>query len=349
MREKIQQRLQSFVQLGKIMKSVSDESHESQILDPDEHDAFQTLIQNVRSFNGWFTEENVRKQLVSLAAMLESTELTTWMNRYYSQPTSEKKIAIVMAGNIPLVGFHDLLCVLMSGYNTLIKMSSDDQHLLPALLDLWKHSHPEMVSKIEFTKGQLQDFEAVIATGSNNSARYFQQYFGEYPNIIRKNRTSVAVLTGNESKETLEALGEDVFTYFGLGCRNVTKVYLPEGFDKNRLFEAFYKFKWIIDHNKYANNYDYHKAIWLMNQDQLLENGFMMLKEDSKFLVSPIGSLFYEEYRNKEELLSVLEDRKEEIQCIVGDGFVPFGQAQKPKLWDYADGVDTMKFLNSLS
>lgn len=349
MHEKIQQRLSAFVHLGKIMNSVAKAEHESDILNADEHAAFQMLIQRVRSFNGWFTEENVRQQLFSLSAMLDEKELTRWLENYSLHRESEKNIAIIMAGNIPLVGFHDLLCVLMSGHRALIKMSSDDQHLLPALLDLWKHTHPKMFERIVFAKGQLRDFDGVIATGSNNSARYFEQYFGSHPNIIRKNRTSVAVLNGEESKEDLEALGRDVFAYFGLGCRNVTKVYLPAGFDKDRLFEAFYTFKGVIDHNKYANNYDYHKALWLMNQDDLIENGFLMLKEDKSMLVSPIGSLFYEEYSDKSEVLNTLEERKNEIQCVVGDGFIPFGQAQHPKLWDYADGVDTMKFLNSLS
>ena len=202
-------------------------------------------------------------------------------------------------------------------------------------------------SQIVFEKNKLKKFDAVVATGSNNTSRYFKDYFGKYPNIIRKSRTSIAVLDGSESEKDLEDFSEDVFTYYGLGCRNVTKVYLPEGFDINRIFKCFFKKSDIIQNNKYANNYDYHKAIFLLENYSLLENGFILLKED-KSIFSPIGTLYYEFYNNLKNLEDLIDQNRDQIQCRVGINGIPFGKAQKPELWDYADKVDTMKFLTSI-
>ncbi|MBI1268294.1 MAG: acyl-CoA reductase [Cryomorphaceae bacterium] len=291
--------------------------------------------------NGWFTEENVRKALKSFGDALTEKNLQVWLGKYPESNAKKHKVGLVLAGNIPLVGFHDILVTLVTGHSAMVKLSKDDSRLIPALFS----AVPE-IKDIQFTD-RLTDFDAVIATGSGNTSRYFEHYFSKVPHIIRRNRTSVAVLTGDETLEELDSLADDIFTYFGLGCRNVTKVYMPQDFDLDRLFNAFYKFKELGNHNKYANNYDYHKALWMLNGEDLLENGFLIVKEDVS-IVSPVGTLFYERYSDIEALKQMLEGRKDELQCIVGKGFVDFGEAQKPQLWDYADDIDTVEWLLNL-
>ena len=313
-----------------------------------EYEEFDLFIGQVRVFNQWFTEDNVRQSLGALSEMLDLNKLTTWREKYPNiEEGKSRLVAVVMAGNIPLVGFHDLLCVLMSGHKALIKMSSSDEHLLPRVCDFLFQFAPELKERIEFVEGKLSGFDAVIATGSNNTARYFQHYFGAYPNIIRKNRNSLAILDGEESAETLKKLGHDIFDYFGLGCRNVSKLYIPEGYRLDTFFEGIFDFGEIVNHNKYANNYDYNKAIWLLNDDKILDNGFLLLKE-SEDLSAPTGSLYYEYYSDLNQLKEQLEKRNEEIQCIVSKNDIPFGDAQCPLLGDYADHVDTMAFLVGL-
>lgn len=256
-----------------------------------------------------------------------------------------------MAGNIPLVGFHDFLSVLISGHQVLVKQSSNDKHLLPFLTKYLEYAHEEFKGTIHFTEQKLEGFDAVIATGSNNTARYFEYYFKGKPNIIRKNRNSVAVIQGNESETDFENLSEDVFRYFGLGCRSVSKLFVPKEFNFDNFFKGMYKQHQIINNQKYANNYDYNKAVYLMSEFDILENGFLMIKEDSSY-ASPIASVFYEYYNSKEELAQKLVKEQEQIQCIVAKGFheneVDFGQTQHPQLWDYADGVNTLEFLSKI-
>ena len=253
-----------------------------------------------------------------------------------------------MAGNIPLVGFHDFLSALITGHSVIVKQSSNDKHLLPLLAKYLEYVAPEYKGMITFTEEKLEAYDAVIATGSDNTARYFDYYFGKKPNIIRKNRNSVAVLTGNETPEQLEALAEDIFRYYGLGCRNVSKLYVPENYNFDVFFSAIYAWKDIINQAKYANNYDYNKAVYLMSLFEMLENGFLMLKEDASF-GSPIATLFYEQYSSLESLYNTLQEHADAIQCVVGEGLdiptVSFGETQKPTLHDYADGVDTIAFL----
>lgn len=252
-----------------------------------------------------------------------------------------------MAGNIPMVGFHDLLCVLISGHSAIVKLSSDDKILLPAVIRSLSKYEPKLAAKVSFAQGLLSGFDAVIATGSNNTSRYFEAYFGKYPNIIRKGRNSVAVLEGDETEEEMKLLAKDIFDYYGLGCRNVTKLYIPADFDLDRIFNGLFPFADIVNHNKYANNYDYHKSLWLLNREELLDNGFILLKEDTR-IASPIGTLFYERYQDRSSLEELLASQMNQIQCVVGRSFLPFGQSQCPALNDYADGVDTMNFLQSL-
>ena len=250
-----------------------------------------------------------------------------------------------MAGNIPLVGFHDWLCIFISGHKALIKLSSKDQVLIKHLLEKMATWSAEVTSVIEFSE-MLKGCDAYIATGSNNSSRYFEYYFKKYPHIIRRNRTSVAILSGRETKEELEQLADDIYLYFGLGCRNVTKVYVSVDYDFVPLLEAFKKYNYLADHHKYKNNYDYNLALHLINKKYYMTNGSILLIEDPS-LFSPISQLNYEFYNDKNELTSKLPV-KQDLQCIVGKGFTPFGKSQSPAIADYADGVDTLRFLSNL-
>jgi len=257
-----------------------------------------------------------------------------------------------MAGNIPLVGFHDFLSVLNSGHEVLVKQSSNDKHLLPYLAKYLEYVEPSFKGKIAFTDEKLAGFEAVIATGSNNTARYFEYYFKDKPNIIRKNRNSVAILTGKETKEQLIGLSDDIFTYFGLGCRSVSKLFVPKDYDFQDFFGGMYGKSDIMNNAKYANNYDYNKAVYLMSLFDILENGFLMIKEDTQY-ASPIATVFYEYYDDLASLQAKLTADAEDIQCIVADidmeNEIAFGHTQQPELHDYADGVDTLQFLSSLT
>lgn len=302
--------------------------------------------------NNWFTHDMQKRAVNTWASLLSKENLNQWLKPYaLAEPTPVKTIAIIMAGNIPLVGFHDLLCVLITGNKALVKPSSDDMELMKWMIAEIIRINPAFESFIQLAEDRkLDNFHGVIATGSNNSNRYFEYYFKNYPNLLRKNRNSLAVLTGNETEEDLIALADDVFLYFGLGCRNVSKLLLPHGYNLEPLFLAFEKYKDIINHNKYANNYTYHKAIFLMNLTPHLDNGFVILKQDDG-LASPLGVILFSFYENKEEVAAYLEQHKEAIQCAVGQqaGFLPFGSSQQPGLADYADGVDTIKFIQSLT
>ncbi len=305
-----------------------------------------SLVDKQFYLNGWFTKNNVNSSLNALGLQLTEDKLGEWLkNHTYS--THPKNVAIIMAGNIPLVGFHDFLCVLMSGNNAVCKLSSDDKTLLPALGAILIQFLPELKERIIFTTGRIEQMDAVIATGSNNTILYFEQYFGKYPHIFRKNKTSLAVITGNETKEDFDSLGHDIFDYFGLGCRNVSHLLFPKDFDLNRFFEGIINHSEVANHNKYANNYDYNKAIYLMNNIPMLDNNFVLLME-SKELFSPLSIIHYQYYSNQEELETYLVLQRENLQAIVGVNYIPFGQAQCPSLTDYADGINTMDFLNTI-
>ena len=312
----------------------------------------ELILEEAERKNAWFDRENCLMTLHHWAGLLKKENLSQWLSSYSIENIPQKRIALILAGNIPLVGFHDLLCTLLIGHTAIVKLSSNDKVLLPFLISELKNLTSIFEDKIIFTEEKLTDFDAVIATGSNNTARYFEYYFGKKPHIIRKNRNSIAILTGEETKEELELLGKDIFTYFGLGCRNVSKIFIPENYDFTNFFQAIYSFHSVMNHQKYINNYDYNKAVYLMNLEQLLENGFLLLKED-KHYASPIATLFYEKYTNISSLQERLTEDKELIQCIVSNGSFPnsitFGQAQIPSLRDYADGIDTIAFLNNIN
>jgi len=314
-------------------------------------DDFIALIALSQSHNGWYTPEQVRFAIASWADALTDENLTKWLSGYDINEKNPKTVGLVLAGNIPLVGFHDFLCVILSGNKALVKLSSNDQKLLPFLAKYLVTLRPELGLFIEWTEGKLEGFDAVIATGSNNTARYFDYYFKNVPSIIRKNRNSVAVLTGNETEAELHALGEDIFRYFGLGCRNVSKLFVPQEYDFTRFFEAIFPYNDVIHYEKYANNYDYNKAVFLMSNFKLRDNGFLTLKEDASY-ASPISSVFYEFYENPETVKSKLLQDADQIQCVVSNHLtsdsIGFGQTQRPQLWDYADNIDTMAFLMAL-
>jgi hypothetical protein len=314
-------------------------------------DRFEQMIHSCVSYNGWFTEEQVRHALASWSEALTIKNLNQWLSAYDLSEEKPGKVGLILAGNIPLVGFHDLICVLVTGNSALVKLSSADQKLLPLLAEYLQVLEPELGQRILFVKDKLTGYDAVIATGSNNTARYFEYYFKDKPTIIRKNRNSAAILTGKETKSELEDLAEDMFRYFGLGCRSVSKVFVPAGYDFKDFFEAVYVKKDLIEYEKYANNYDYNKAVFLMSNFKLLDNGFMTLKEDTGY-ASPISSVFYEYYDDLEILKKRLEQDHEQLQCLVSGadikGSLPFGSTQKPMLWDYADNVDTIRFLQQL-
>lgn len=310
---------------------------------------FAEAVDLAKALNPWFTTENIGHAIDGLAHMLRPEALSSWLERYPAPDASQpsKKVGLILAGNIPMVGFHDLFCVMAAGHEAVVKASAQDNVLLPALIALLNSEIRGLSWKVTWRTEKLGTVDAVIATGSNNTARYFEYYFGKYPHVIRKNRSSVAILTGAETDEQLDALGEDVFSYFGLGCRNVSKIYVHESFDIDRLFKAIYRHNEIVNHNKYANNYDYYRALWMMNLERILDNGFVILRE-SEAISSPVGTIFWERFSDEEALRKLLDTRKEEVQCIVSSKDIPFGNSQKPELWDYADGVDTMGFLSSL-
>lgn len=342
---------QSFIELGKFLSQFSENDckKNNNVLSNDLFfDDFIKLIDLSQSHNGWYTPEQVYFSIQSWSQALTENNINTWLSAYDINIKEPKNIALILAGNIPLVGFHDFLCVLITGHNVLVKTSSNDQHLLPFIAKYLITINSDFASSITFVEGKLENFDAVIATGSNNTARYFEYYFKDKPSIIRKSRNSVAVLNGKETKEQLIALGEDILRYFGLGCRNVSKLFVPEGYKFDAFFEAIFEYQDIIHYEKYANNYDYNKAVFLMSNFKLLDNGFLTLKEDVSH-ASPISSVFYEKYENLEDLKQRLQAENEQIQCIVSNNLIeksiPFGKTQTPELWDYADNVDTISFL----
>ncbi|TBM99765.1 acyl-CoA reductase [Hyunsoonleella flava] len=347
----LQERINAFVKLGDFIRQFSntnirkDEKVEHNALF---FDGFKHQLKLAEEHNGWFTLENITFALNSWADALTPENLSKWVQPYDFSKVTPKTVAIIMAGNIPLVGFHDFLAVLITGYQVLVKQSSNDKHLLPFLAKYLEYVAPNFKGNIHFSEENLEDFDAVIATGSNNTARYFEYYFKDKPSIIRNNRNSVAVLTGNESTEDLQQLSEDIFRYYGLGCRNVSKLFVPKGYDFNPFFEAIYHWHPIVEKAKYANNYDYNKAVYLMSEFDMLENGFFMIKEDESYS-SPIATAFYEYYDSLDALRTKLKAESHQIQCIVSKNFmeneVAFGHTQKPQLWDYADSVDSVEFL----
>lgn len=333
-------------------------------------DEFLTALQTRTEYNNkWFTLEHQQASLNAIVhEFLDEDKLNAWLSGYKIIPIAgdgfvpqpgpdgegQKTVGLVLAGNIPLVGFHDILCVYVAGHKAQVKLSSKDEYVLPYLLKLLAKFDEEAAGYFDLVD-QLNGYDAVIATGSNNSARYFETYFAKVPHIIRKNRNAVAVLSGTETEEELRALGRDVFQYFGLGCRNVSKLYVPEGYDFDPLLHVFHEWKTLQNHPKWKNNFDYNYALQTLNKESFHLTGPLMVLEDEA-IASRIGTLHFEYYADQASLAIELNARREEIQLVVQPpGFLnillptfPFGEAQQPALGDYADGVDTMEFLFGL-
>ena len=310
------------------------------------------ILERAHWANPWFVPEFSRRAIIAIAdQFLDPAAYERW-SRLYVQTDTRKSVALILAGNLPLVGFHDVLCVLTSGHRAIIKCSEKDAVLLPWLMRVWSEFVPEISDHVTFAE-RLSDFDAAIATGSNNSGRYFEYYFRDYPHILRQNRNGVAVLDGNETMEELKLLATDIFLYFGMGCRSISKVYVPQGYDFGMWEEAISEWAYLADHHKYKNNLEYNHAIFIINSIPHINMGHLLLKEDEA-IPSRIGCMHYQYYQHDDELRRNLGQHKEEIQCIVGrqafEGWehIPFGKSQWPELQQYADGVDTMKFLQTI-
>lgn len=340
-----------FIELGQFLRWATSEPQTPQPQWSIDFQALETAIAQSQIHNGWFVREQVVWALQQWGQALEASALHAWLEGYTVPAASAQKIGLVLAGNIPLVGFHDVLCVWLCGHHALIRPSSNDQQLLRFVYDFLCRRDAAWAQCTTWVEGKLENFDAVIATGSSNTARYFEYYFQHKPHIIRKNRNSVAVLTGRETAEQLAALGHDIFRYFGLGCRSVSKLWVPEGYDFDAFFQAIYPFHTVLELEKYANNYDYNKAVYLMSLHKLLENGFVMLKEEAAY-ASPIATLHYQTYTDLDQVHQQLQADAELWQCVVADvawpEAQPFGSTQQPGLSDYADRVDTLAFLTAL-
>ena len=329
------ERLAAFVALGQRLSQLS-------------ADELTNLAARARNQNAWFDLPNVRAAVAGVAHLLEETPLRQWATHYPLAPATVRQVGVVMAGNIPLVGFHDVLCVLLSGHMLLAKLSADDTVLMSWVLDELQALEPRFADFIRLVP-RLNAADAFIATGSDNTARYFEYYFGKRPHLIRRNRSSIAVLTGHETSSELALLAPDIFQYYGLGCRNVSKLFVPEGYDFVPLLDALQIGEGVLNHHKYQNNYDYNKSILLVNAVHHYDTGFLLLTR-SAALVSPISVLHYSEYSSEVNLVEQLTDVAERTQCMVSAdgrfaGSLPFGRAQSPGVAEYADRIDTMKFL----
>jgi hypothetical protein len=334
------ERIKAFSDLGVVLRDALDckpVKYSSQLIN---------LIDTQHLKNPWFTPSNVRMAIQSIARELTYENLTRWTDLYPAMKEKRKPICVglIMAGNIPLAGFHDFLSTLITGNSLIAKTSSKDVDLIRFIGDILSDLNPGFRDKIEFTEGTLSGFDAVIATGSDNSSRYFEYYFGKYPGIIRKNRNSVALIQGDETETELRLLGTDVLSYFGLGCRNISKVYVPRGYDFSIMIKSWDHFSSLTKHIKYVRNYDFNKAVYLVNREKFIDTGFLLLRENQS-IQSPVTVLHFENYDSLEEVHKDIEKNREKIQCIVGRNNIPFGLAQSPALWDYADGKDTIEFI----
>ncbi len=344
----IAERIDSFERLGDWLGSALS------TVKTDEEGVLGTALVQAERENPWFTQESQMQSLVAIQSWLKKDVLNKWSQHYHlSEPALKKKIAVIMAGNIPMVNFHDFLSVLMTGHQFYGKLSAQDRVLLPVFAGILVKIDYRWSEMISFTEGRMEAFDAVIATGSNNTARYFQYYFSKYPHIIRKNRNSLAVITGEESDQELQALYQDIFQYYGMGCRNVSMVMIPQGYNLPGLFDKWENMPLPTDHYKYKNNYDYYRSIYLVNSQPFLDTGYVsVLRSDS--LASPLSVVHYQEYSNFSEVEAFAEKNQSEIQCIVSKapikGFLvlPPGDAQQPGIRDYPDGVDIVEFLLAL-
>ena len=341
-------RITLFVKLGRFFSDYINNNLESL-----ERNKFDKAINESILHNSFFSKKNILKSLLSWSNVLTKKSIDDFLSNYLiKNKKREKKIAIIMAGNIPLVGFHDFFCVIISGNFAVIKLSSKDSHLFKFILSFLVKENPDFDTKFDVVESKLQIFDAVIATGNNISANQFELYFKKYPKIIRKNRHSIAILNGNETKKEIELLANDIFYYYGLGCRNVSKIFIPNNYNLDILFKSFVLWNEVINKNSYSNNYNYYRAIYLLNKEVFFDNGFFLLKESEK-IGSPVGTIYFEYYKSDNQIKEMIKKNNEKIQCIVSNNNYPktikFGETQMPNLNDFADDIDTFNFLLKLN
>lgn len=341
-------RITLFVKLGRFFSDYINNNLESL-----EKNKFDKAINESILHNSFFSKKNILKSLLSWSNVLTKKSIDNFLSNYIIKiKKREKKIAIVMAGNIPLVGFHDFFCVIVSGNFAVIKLSSKDSHLFKFILRFLVKENPDFSTKFDVVENKLQIFDAVIATGNNISANQFELYFKKYPKIIRRNRHSIAILNGNETKKEIELLANDIFYYYGLGCRNVSKIFIPNNYNLDILFKSFVLWNEVINKNSYANNYNYYRAIYLLNKEVFFDNGFVLLKESEK-IGSPVGTIYFEYYKSDNQIKEMIKKNNEKIQCIVSNNnyrkTIKFGETQMPNLNDFADDIDTFNFLLKLN
>lgn len=341
-------RITLFVKLGRFFSDYINNNLESL-----EKNKFDKAINESILHNSFFSKKNILKSLLSWSNVLTKKSIDNFLSNYLIKiKKREKKIAIVMAGNIPLVGFHDFFCVILSGNFAVIKLSSKDSHLFKFILRFLVKENPDFSTKFDVVENKLQIFDAVIATGNNISANQFELYFKKYPKIIRRNRHSIAILNGNETKKEIELLANDIFYYYGLGCRNVSKIFIPNNYNLDILFKSFVLWNEVINKNSYANNYNYYRAIYLLNKEVFFDNGFVLLKESEK-IGSPVGTIYFEYYKSENQIKEMIKKNNEKIQCIVSNNnyrkTIKFGETQMPNLNDFADDIDTFNFLLKLN
>lgn len=354
----IEKRIIAFSRLGNLLNDFILSFNDEVVLNKNNKFIFlKSSVLKAHSENGWFSTENILTALQAISCYLNYDNLKKWIIKegfLVKKKTGQKKIFVIMAGNIPAVGFHDFLCVLISGNIFIGKLSSYDKYLLPALSYLLIEIEPEFKQQILFSQNIVKDFDALIATGSNNTSRYFEYYFGNYPNIIRKNKNGVAILTGNETIDNLKGLCRDIFLYYGLGCRNVSKLYVPISYSFDKFLISSNDYRKILSNNKYYNNYKYYKSIFQINNENHIDSGFFIIKQ-SKAIASPVSVIHYETYSDINQLENLINDDLENMQCIVTNLtlinypiIIDFGKSQFPNLWTFSDGINTLKFFNGL-
>ena len=341
-------RITLFVKLGRFFSDYINNNLESL-----ERNKFDKAINESILHNSFFSKKNILKSLLSWSNVLTKKSIDNFLSNYLIKiKKREKKVAIIMAGNIPLVGFHDFFCVILSGNFAIIKLSSKDSHLFKFILSFLVRENPDFSTKFDIVENKLKIFDAVIATGNNISANQFELYFKKYPKIIRRNRHSIAILNGNETKKEIELLANDIFYYYGLGCRNVSKIFIPNNYNLDILFKSFVLWNEVINKNSYSNNYNYYRAIYLLNKEVFFDNGFVLLKESEK-IGSPVGTIYFEYYKSDNQIKEMIKKNNEKIQCIVSNNNYPktikFGETQMPNLNDFADDIDTFNFLLKLN
>ncbi|MCT4666268.1 MAG: acyl-CoA reductase [Flavobacteriales bacterium] len=346
------QEIRAFVLLGQFLgqfQSNGTQNEHLKELNEIFYEDFLRIINTHVHYNGWFSKATIQLAIENTTPLLSQDTLENWTNQYKRNDTSQK-VLVIYPSNLPLVEFHDFITVLLSGNTYIGKGSSQNNRILPFLSKILIFLEEDFGDRIIFTEAPIKDFDMAIATGSNNSARHFEYYFKGKPSIIRSNRTSIAILDGSETEEELENLGKDISQYFGRGCRSITKLYLPKDFDINAVIKGVFPFSDMVNNNKYANNYDYHRAVMMMNQEPFLDNGFMLFKENEA-IQTPVSVINYEFYESKIELEQKIKNLSEEVQCIVSKdtqwSSLTLGEAQKPTLEDYADGIDTFAFLTN--